>query len=435
MQGILRSWLPIVRASAQTCTVAPPATSTTTPSAGESITITGDGFAPNTTLTIELHSTPVVLATTQTDSAGNYSVIVVIPADTPPGAHEIVARGLGPNGEERTSVVTITVGAAPVVARGRRGAHVRRMNRGARLLVVLVALIGATTAGSARAVAADSATTTAVIVIDTGTSVRAITVDVGSGMSGLAALQRVANVTTLSFTGNGGAVCAIDGFGNEATQSGCLVGPNSQYWAYFHSSGGAGAWSYSPVGAGSFPVHGGDVEGWRYGTGAKPAASPVFCEYVTCAASPPPATTAPSAGAGTGGTGSAGTGSTGGTGGAAGPSAGGALAHTGDPTGAATDGAGGSETTQPSTSTTAPGGDANDPSGRARNDSGVTVEAAAAGTSGGRRRRITGRCRGGRGDPRRGRGISGLAPATLARPRVAFTVMATRDSQVRRGQP
>src|SRR4051794_24457007 len=253
------------------------------------------------------------------------------------------------------------------------------MSRLARLLVVVVAFLGATTTGGARAIA-DTATT-AVIVIDTGTSVHAVTVDVGSGISGLAALERVASVTKLAYAGNGGAVCSIDGFGNEATQSGCLVGPNSQYWVYFHSSGGAGAWSYSPVGAGSFPVHGGDVEGWRYGTGAKPAASPVFCEYVTCAASPPPATTAPSAGAGTGGTGSAGTGSTGGTGGAAGPSAAGAAPGT--PTGAATDGAGGSETTHPSTSTTAPGGDANDPSGRARNDRGVTVEAAAAGTSGG----------------------------------------------------
>ena len=128
------------------------------------------------------------------------------------------------------------------------------MSRVARLLVVLVALVGATTTGGALRVAADTATTTAVIVIDTGSSVHAITVDVGNGTSGLAALQRVANVTTLAFAGNGGAVCAIDGFGNEATQSGCLVGPNSQYWAYFHSSGGAGAWTYSPVGGGV--VHG-----------------------------------------------------------------------------------------------------------------------------------------------------------------------------------
>ena len=116
VQGILRSWLPAARSSAQVCTVAPPTPSTTTPRAGESITITGDGFAPNTTLTIELHSTPVVLATTQTDNTGHYSVTVVIPADTPPGAHEIVTRGLGPSGEERTSTVAITVEAAPVVA-------------------------------------------------------------------------------------------------------------------------------------------------------------------------------------------------------------------------------------------------------------------------------------------------------------------------------
>src|SRR4051794_3189411 len=178
------------------------------------------------------------------------------------------------------------------------------MSRLARLLVVVVAFLGATTTGGARAIA-DTATT-AVIVIDTGTSVHAVTVDVGSGISGLAALERVASVTKLAYAGNGGAVCSIDGFGNEATQSGCLVGPNSQYWAYFHASGGAGAWTYSPVGAGSFTVHGGDVEGWRYGTGAKPAASPVFCDYVTCA---PPVTTTPPSG-GTGGTGTPSGGST-----------------------------------------------------------------------------------------------------------------------------
>jgi hypothetical protein len=114
VQGLLRSWLPIVRGSAQACAPAPPTTSTSTPTAGSSITITGDGFGANTTLTIELHSTPVVLATTQTDNTGHYSVTGVIPADTPPGAHEIVIRGLGPNGEAHTSVVSITVGAAAV---------------------------------------------------------------------------------------------------------------------------------------------------------------------------------------------------------------------------------------------------------------------------------------------------------------------------------
>ena len=77
----------------------------------------GRRLRADTTLTIELHSTPVVLATTQTDSTGHYSVTVVIPADTPPGAHEIVIRGLAPSGEERASAVAITVepAAVPVV--------------------------------------------------------------------------------------------------------------------------------------------------------------------------------------------------------------------------------------------------------------------------------------------------------------------------------
>src|SRR5262249_32600917 len=141
--------------------------------------------------------------------------------------------------------------------------------------------VGATLSGDARRAGAASSTT-AVIVIDTGASVQTATVDVGNGTSGLAALQRVASVTTYGFAGQGGAVCAINGFGNEATQSGCLVGPNGQYWAYFHSADGAGAWSYSPVGAGNYTVHGGDVEGWRYGVGDKPRASAVFCDYVAC---------------------------------------------------------------------------------------------------------------------------------------------------------
>jgi hypothetical protein len=258
------------------------------------------------------------------------------------------------------------------------------MNRVARLLVVVVALAGATMTGGARAVAADTATTTAVIVIDTGSSAGAITVDVGSGMSGLAALQRVANVTTLSFAGNGGAVCAIDGVGNDATQSACLVGPNSQYWAYFHSSGGAGAWTYSPVGAGSFTVHGGDVEGWRYGTGQKPGASAVFCDYVTCA--PPPTTAPPSGGAA--GTGAA---PAGGSAGGTNPGSGGAATGGtgGGTTGAApTAGSGGdvnaaAADSQPATSTTDPAADRADTSGSQPNGNGVRVEAAGAGTGGG----------------------------------------------------
>jgi hypothetical protein len=264
------------------------------------------------------------------------------------------------------------------------------MTRLARLLVALAAFVVASGIGGARVAtaAAADASTTAVVVIDTGSWVRAFTVDVGGGMSGLAALQRVASVTTYGFGGLGGAVCAIDGLGNEATQSSCLVGPNGAYWGYFHSAGGAGAWSYSPVGGGAFTLHGGDVDGWRFGTGQKPAASPVFCDYVSCPASPP-AAASPSGGAG--GSGSApgvsgAGGDVGASGGAAGTAAGaegstGTSASTGgtgatDPATGSTVAADGATTT-----TTAPGGARDTPS--SRKGSGVRVEAAGTGPGGG----------------------------------------------------
>ncbi len=110
VQGLLQSWLPIVRAPEQSCALPPtPTVDTTTPVAGGPITVTGGGFMPSTELTVELHSTPVVLGTTTTDIYGNYSATVVIPADTPPGAHQLVVTGLGPDGEPRSVATDITV--------------------------------------------------------------------------------------------------------------------------------------------------------------------------------------------------------------------------------------------------------------------------------------------------------------------------------------
>jgi hypothetical protein len=163
--------------------------------------------------------------------------------------------------------------------------------RAVRVLAVVTAVAVSAIVVAPAAPAAGAAQTTAVVVIDTGAGVRSALVEVGGGTSGLAALQKVAAVTTYGFGGLGAAVCAIDGVGNAAGPS-CLIGPHGEYWAYFHVTGGSGAWAYSPAGAGSTTVHGGDVEGWRYGTGQKPGASASFCDYTACA--PPPAdTTAP----------------------------------------------------------------------------------------------------------------------------------------------
>ncbi len=194
--------------------------------------------------------------------------------------------------------------------------------------------------------AADTAsaqsTTTAVIVIDTGSSVRAVTVDVGGGTSGIEALRRAAGVETIGFGGIGVAVCGIDGVGNPPDR--CLIGSGGAYWAYWRATGGSGSWAYAGGGAGATTVHGGDVEGWRYGTGEQPRASADFCAHAHGAPPPaPPAPPAPAAdpprapapppggAAAGGGSGAPATGATGGP--ASGPAAapGGSQPGTADP--------------------------------------------------------------------------------------------------------
>ncbi|HEY8058655.1 MAG TPA: hypothetical protein VID94_07880 [Acidimicrobiales bacterium] len=112
----------------------------------------------------------------------------------------------------------------------------------------------------------------AAIVVDTGSGVvsRCVTFSEDS-ISGITALQRAGLAPVVrSFSGTGGAVCGLNGLGCPADSS-CLTCQAPNYWAYYRADNGAGGFSYSPVGAGSTQVTDGDVEGWRWGSGAGPA--------------------------------------------------------------------------------------------------------------------------------------------------------------------
>jgi hypothetical protein len=199
------------------------------------------------------------------------------------------------------------------------------MRRVPRAVIALAFVVASAVAAlSATASPASAATATAVVVIDTGASVRSAVIHFEGTVTGIEALQLAgANPVTYGYAGQGAAVCELDGVGNPP--SSCLVGPNSEYWAYWLSRDGASSWTYSRGCACSTTVGDGSVEGWRYGTGAAPRSSASFCAYVSC---PTPApTTAPSGGGG-GGTGGGG----GGTGGGSGGSGGGGGAGA-DPTG------------------------------------------------------------------------------------------------------
>ncbi|GMU78796.1 MAG: hypothetical protein AMXMBFR46_15900 [Acidimicrobiia bacterium] len=144
--------------------------------------------------------------------------------------------------------------------------------------------LGVTVAAAPTAAAAGAR---AVVVIDTGASVRSVEINFSGSITGVQALALAgADPATYGFAGQGLAVCSLDGVGHPATDDACLgTADDPRYWAYFRAPNGSTGWSYSRGGAGGSSVGDGDVEGWRFGTGAAPRLG--VCDAKDCA--PPPA--------------------------------------------------------------------------------------------------------------------------------------------------
>jgi hypothetical protein len=104
-----------------------------TVSRGSQVTVTARGFAPEETVEIWLHSTPVKLVTATADETGAVRRTVTIPSSTDVGAHKIEARGsssgsayaaltvgdgLAVTGFDSTSTATAGIGAAALLLVG-----------------------------------------------------------------------------------------------------------------------------------------------------------------------------------------------------------------------------------------------------------------------------------------------------------------------------
>lgn len=74
---------------------------------GEPITVTGGGFAGNSTVTINFDTQ--VLGTTVARPDGNFSTTVTIPANATPGKHTLAAVGTAPDGTPRRLTSTVEV--------------------------------------------------------------------------------------------------------------------------------------------------------------------------------------------------------------------------------------------------------------------------------------------------------------------------------------
>ena len=64
--------------------------------AGKTVNVKGTGFAPESTVTITLHSEPVEVGTATTDENGDFTAEVTVPADTEAGDHTVVAESGAP---------------------------------------------------------------------------------------------------------------------------------------------------------------------------------------------------------------------------------------------------------------------------------------------------------------------------------------------------
>jgi 5'-nucleotidase len=76
---------------------------------GGSVTVTDQGWQPDSTVDLSLHSTPVALGTATTGDDGSFSKTVTIPADTTLGVHTIEITGTDANQQPATHSVEVDV--------------------------------------------------------------------------------------------------------------------------------------------------------------------------------------------------------------------------------------------------------------------------------------------------------------------------------------
>jgi hypothetical protein len=120
-----------------------------------------------------------------------------------------------------------------------------------------------------------------------------------TAISGEELLQRSGLTAVMDYNAlAGGAVCSIQGVGCSVQDCFCRCqGADCQYWAYYHWVDGG--WQYSQLGASSFQVKNGALEGWSWGPGNfSSGTEPTVVRFEEVCAQTDAATQEPSAGPG-----------------------------------------------------------------------------------------------------------------------------------------
>ncbi len=79
---------------------------------GQTIVLKGDGYAPYSSITLAIYSSPTVLGTVTADADGAFAKSVTVPAGLATGTHSLVASGVDKTGTVRALRLDITVAAS-----------------------------------------------------------------------------------------------------------------------------------------------------------------------------------------------------------------------------------------------------------------------------------------------------------------------------------
>jgi len=105
-------------------------------------------------------------------------------------------------------------------------------------------------------------------------------------ISGVALLQRSGLAVDANTGPMGSAVCTINREGCPANDCFCQCKNNPcTYWNYFHRNAD-GSWAYSGMGAATWTVGNGDIDGWVWGDGSAPPPALAFAAICDVASVP-----------------------------------------------------------------------------------------------------------------------------------------------------
>jgi hypothetical protein len=73
------------------------------------VTLSGTGFKPGTTVTVEFHSNPQLLGKYPAHANGSFLATVVVPDNAAMGDHSFLATGLTPSGGQAQLIAAVVV--------------------------------------------------------------------------------------------------------------------------------------------------------------------------------------------------------------------------------------------------------------------------------------------------------------------------------------